>query len=473
MSPFQPPVAAPGAARRNGAPGPAVAQTRPPNPGWRYPVHAAARAVSEPDSGLRRIGFYSAVCYLFVRFTFFHEILALTLGLHSYLPPLFGIPALIGVVLGGGFQRALRQKAIFLWVMFGGWLIVTVPFSFWPGNSLHAVSTYVQADFPIILMIAGLTRSWRDLRLIIGSLACAGIVNEFTAAYLSRNVGGRLELTGIVTIGNANDFAAHLLMLLPFVVFVGLSKEYPKILRLLMLPTMLFELSFALRTGSRGAVLALALTYVVVVLTGRGASRLIVAAVVPVVAAGYFAVLPGELTRRFATILSPDEQTTVSPDSATDEAVASADGRKYLLRRGIELTLQHPLFGVGVADFAVSEGSTRTGGLTGRWMAPHNTYTQVSSETGIPGLLILVAALAASFRLSIKVRRQASRAGMKGLSAAAYALMISFLLFCSCAFFLSLAYSIYFPTLAGLALAMVPLLRDRAGDPSPLGAMGR
>jgi O-antigen ligase len=439
----------------------------------RYPVPAAAPVVLEPDSALRRIGFSAAVCYVFVRFTFLHEIIALTVGLHSYLPPLFGIPALVGVVLGGGLQRAFRLKTVFLWLLFAAWLVIGIPFSSWPGNSLQAVFTYIEADFPILLMIAGLTRSWRDLRLIIGSLACAGIVNELTGQYLSRDVGGRLELTGIVTIGNANDFAAHLLMLLPFMVFVGLSKEYPKILRLLMLPATLFALGFALRTGSRGAVLALAVTYVVIVITGKGASRLIVAAAVPLMAAAYFAVLPGELTRRFATILTPDDQPAVSSSGAPDEAVASADGRKYLLRRGIELTLQNPLFGVGVADFAVSEGSTRTGGLTGRWMAPHNSYTQVSSEAGVPGLLILICALAACLRLCIKVRRQASRARMKGLSSAAYALMISFVLFCSCAFFLSLAYSIYFPTLAGLALAMVPLARAQSGHTPIPRVIGR
>jgi len=474
VSRFKPSAATPRVGFRNSALAPAVAQTALPaslSPGARYPVRAS-RPVWEPDSGLRRIALYSTVCFLFVRFTFLHEILALTLGLHSYLPPLFGVPALIGVILGGGIQRVLRLKAVYLWLLFGGWLIVTVPFSSWPGNSAQAVFTYIEANLPIVLMIGGLTRSWSDLKLIIGSLACAGICNELTAEYLSRNVGGRLELTGIVTIGNANDFAAHLLMLLPFVVFVGLSKEYPKILRLLMLPTTLFALSFALRTGSRGAVLALALTYVVIVITGRGASRLLFALAIPVIAAMYFAVLPGELTKRFATILSPDDQTAVSSGAAADEAVASADGRKYLLRRGVELTLQHPLFGVGVADFAVSEGSTRAGGLTGRWMAPHNTYTQVSSETGIPGLLLLVAALAASFRLSIKTRRQASRLGMKGLSAAAYALAISFVLFCSSAFFLSLAYSIYFPTLAGLSLAMIPLLREQSRSASVLRATG-
>ncbi len=476
MSRFKPSGLAPNLAVRNGVAAPAIAQTPsggPRNPDRRLPVRPAARPPLEADSALRRLAFYATVGYLFVRFTFLHEILALTLGIPSYLPPLFGIPAMIGVILGGGLQRAFRLKAVFLWILFAGWLVVGVPFSSWPGNSLQAVVTYIKADFVIVLMLAGLTRSWRELKLIIGCLACAGICNELTAKFLSRDVGGRLELTGIVTIGNANDFAAHLLMLLPFMVFVGLSKEYPKILRFLMLPATLFALSFALRTGSRGAVLALALTYVVIVITGRGASRLLVALAVPVVAAAYFAVLPGELTRRFATILSPDDPAAIAASGAPDEATASADGRKYLLRRGIELTLQHPLFGVGVADFAVSEGSSRTGGLTGRWMAPHNSYTQVSSETGIPGLLILLTALGASLALCIKVRRQAFRAHMKGLSGAAYALMISFVLFCSCAFFLSLAYSIYFPTLAGLALAMVALVRAESGNAPALRAIGR
>ena len=56
----------------------------------------------------------------------------------------------------------------------------------------------------------------------------------------------------------------------------GMVPQLPANVTAEMLPTTLFELSFALRTGSRGALIALALAYIVIVITGRGAPRLIV-----------------------------------------------------------------------------------------------------------------------------------------------------------------------------------------------------
>ena len=169
MSRFKPPVAAPGVVPGNGAPSPAVAQNLR-NPRWRDPVHAPARAVAEPDSALRRIGLYSAVGYLFVRFTFLHEILALTLGLHSYLPPLFGIPALIGVILGGGLQRALRQKTTLLWLMFAVWLIVTVPFSY-PYHRDPIDTMYRPSPSELSQLFAG-------ARMLDGTILGAGTVSN-------------------------------------------------------------------------------------------------------------------------------------------------------------------------------------------------------------------------------------------------------------------------------------------------------
>ncbi len=59
-----------------------------------------------------------------------------------------------------------------------------------------------------------------------------------------------------------------------------------------------------------------------------------------------------------------------------------------------------PLTGVGPSQFANIEGETsREDGRQGAWqVTPHNAYTQVSSEMGIPGLLIFLAAIIATYR---------------------------------------------------------------------------
>ena len=53
------------------------------------------------------------------------------------------------------------------------------------------------------------------------------------------------------------------------------------------------------------------------------------------------------------------------------------------------LTAKHPVFGVGPGQFQ---------NITETWFVTHNTYTQLSSETGIPGLVLFLLLLRRVFR---------------------------------------------------------------------------
>jgi O-antigen ligase len=67
----------------------------------------------------------------------------------------------------------------------------------------------------------------------------------------------------------------------------------------------------------------------------------------------------------------------------------SAEVRRQILIMSLKLTATHPLFGVGPGQF---ENITQT------WFLTHNTYTQLSSEVGIPGLILFVLILRQVFR---------------------------------------------------------------------------
>ena len=67
----------------------------------------------------------------------------------------------------------------------------------------------------------------------------------------------------------------------------------------------------------------------------------------------------------------------------------SAEARKELLIRSIEITATHPLFGIGVGDFQ---------SYSNMWMVTHNTYTELSSEGGIPALVFFLLLLRQAFR---------------------------------------------------------------------------
>jgi O-antigen ligase len=78
-------------------------------------------------------------------------------------------------------------------------------------------------------------------------------------------------------------------------------------------------------------------------------------------------------------------------------------GRSTLVSRGVKLALHHPLIGVGVGGF--KRAYADLAGLKGKEpkaAASHTTPITVAAETGIPGLLLLIAlagtALAVAFR---------------------------------------------------------------------------
>jgi O-antigen ligase len=86
------------------------------------------------------------------------------------------------------------------------------------------------------------------------------------------------------------------------------------------------------------------------------------------------------------------------------------------------------------------------------WHQPHNTYTQVSAECGIPGFLIYIATMVAAFRAALKIRRRtAGKPGFHDLHALSLAMFMTLACFALNAAFASLAYLTTFPMLAALA----------------------
>ena len=77
----------------------------------------------------------------------------------------------------------------------------------------------------------------------------------------------------------------------------------------------------------------------------------------------------------------------------TKENVASAYGsaqqREQLFWRSVEVTKEHPLFGVGPGNFQV---------ISGDWHVTHNSFTQMSSEGGVPALIFYLLILWTGFK---------------------------------------------------------------------------
>jgi O-antigen ligase len=137
--------------------------------------------------------------------------------------------------------------------------------------------------------------------------------------------------------------------------------------------------------------------------------------------------------------------------------------RKELLFSSLQLTVRHPLLGVGPGMFAVANADY-TQETTGRsnynaWHETHNTFTQLSCEDGLPGLFLYCLTLLFCFKSLLSVEKRARQySALSSLGQLAFALRLALIAFTGTAMFASNAYAYYFPMLAGLCVAV-----ERAG----------
>jgi O-antigen ligase len=415
--------------------------------------------VAAEEYGPRRPGYSSkrqlqAFCFacalilVFLRFSFLHETFTALTGVNAYVLYIFGPLALVGAIREGGVSRTTRQPAALCWLGFLGWMILAIPFSSWRGGSFTHVLTYLRTDFIMLFVTAGLARTWTDCRKLIYAIALAAIVNLGTAhLFVNSASADRLTLQGNGIISNPNDLAAHLLLVLPFVLFMVLRKGRPVVIRVFLVIAMATGIFQILRTGSRGALVALALTTLFVLVTGSARQRLTVGLATLLILAMAIALLPAATWNRLTTFSERKQ--------GPDEAVESSEAREYLLKQSIVYTLQKPFFGVGPGQFSIYEGQSRVSeGLKGYWHETHNSYTQISSECGIPALVFYVAAMVATFRLLRRIRKKAKSSRQQEILTATFCIATGLVAYSTAALFVNFAYRFYLPAISGLVMAI-------------------
>jgi O-antigen ligase len=181
-----------------------------------------------------------------------------------------------------------------------------------------------------------------------------------------------------------------------------------------------------LLTGSRGGFLVLIVTSAMCIwsfaIRGRRPYLVaLVAALAVIVSVSSASMIIGRLKGTF--------------DASQDVAAAYASGqaRQQLFWRSVEVTKENPLFGVGPGNFVQ---------LSGDWHVAHNSYTQMSSEGGIPALALYLLILGSGFKNLRAAKRFAIR--QRETLLLAKALHASLLGFVVGSFFLTQNYS-YFP----------------------------
>ncbi len=214
----------------------------------------------EQVSSVRRIAFYAAVAMIFARMSVTPEILAYLTGTNTYVLYLVGPLALIGVLVSGGIGRAFRSKVSWYWTGLVICMLIATPVSSWPGGSAQLVSTYLRTDYICLLVLAGTVSTWKDIKTVFNMLVASGFIVLCVVRFLATpDNEGRLALDVTdSTIGNPNDLAAHVLLLLPFMCISDLRPGRIRYFGLLALGGGFYSVWIILGTSSRGAFIALA-----------------------------------------------------------------------------------------------------------------------------------------------------------------------------------------------------------------------
>ena len=425
---------------------------------------ARAAALPESMSPAVSVGFWVVAAWVFISFSRFFDSIAA-----GYKIPGIVYYVMVGVILiSGAIPRALANRMTWWIVAFTVWMGITLPFSVWKSNSLQPSREAFQCLVTFVA-VSGLTVSPRQcLRMLqtLGFAACVGAGLSFIFGNMET---GRLEMA-VGSFKDPNEYAMTLLMGLPLIALMARSSG--AFLRFAGIAGSLLTFYVFLRAGSRGGMIALlVMGFVLFWGVSLGKKAIIVVAGGGALVLG-LAILPGYLQQRYITFFSVDE---AGPMSGEERAklqgadVASTEGRLDLFYGGLRLTAKHPIFGVGPGNFPSAHwDESMARGIRTGWNVTHNTYLQLSSETGIPGLLLFVGFLFRAFTAVRRVIKNGAANGYPELARAGYHLWLSLTAVCAAAFFLSLGYSPYFYVLGAMALSLERAISQPSAVPAPV-----
>jgi O-antigen ligase len=398
---------------------------------------------------MRSFAFKCALVLVFLRFSFLSETILYFTGVNTYVLYLFGPPALLGVVASGGLKRTFRYTPAKFWLAFIVYMVLAVPFSSWRGDSIMVVQSYIRTNFIMLLVTAGLAMSWVECRSIMYAIASASIINLATTHLLINQTasGERLVLRSRGMISDPNDLAAHLLLVLPFLLFIVLRRRTPIIFRLFVAAAIIDGMFLVLRGGSRGGLVGLVFALAFISIFGSGRQRVVVGIAAPAILIILITLLPGPTWQHLKSF-------STGPD-ASGAAIASRESREYLLRKSIEYTFKKPFFGVGPGQFSNYEGAEAVGERRlGNWHDTHNTYTQISSECGIPALVFYLGAIISTFGILRKIRKKATRMHQDEIVTATFCILLGLIAYSAASTFLTLGYMLQWPAISGLVIAI-------------------
>ena len=347
----------------------------------------------------------------------------------------FTILAYLGSRISNGQRLTiwpLEMKMLAVILLLG---IAFTPVAVSPKTSIDTMTDSFLKVVTIFVLIMNLIDTRERLRSFMRLLIFCGVfvgssavLNYFRGATAVNNSGELVRIAGYGTFfSNPNELAMALNLIMPFAVVFGLTSRGIKRLLFFFVAGLL---AFAVVVSfSRGGFLGLvAIGGVLLWKAGRG--RRFVTILAALVIGGAFLIsMPSGYSDRVFTILHSEQDQT-----------NSAQERRELLERGVDVITHHPIIGVGVGNYSI---------YSIRSLVAHNSYIEIAAELGLAGFAAYLVLIFAPLRSLRRIEREtwAGRANWSQTDRETYyvsvglqAVIISYAV---CSFFQSAEYSWY------------------------------
>lgn len=311
------------------------------------------------------------------------------------------------------FLPRSADPAIGAFAVYGAWLVASAAWAKDPDLALRTAGAYWKLML-MVLAVLVLVRTPRALVIVIWTIVAAAAILAAMAVvqrfYPSLRFFGfaqptvhELTSTGEATrsvgpIGNANGFAQTLVVAVPLA-FGRILCERRLLLRHLAALTIVLCAITIYLTFSRGGFVGLAIVLVLCFVRYRPrlAALILGAALVLIVFEGV-----GSYGSRLGTL-----RQALPWYSSSKISDPSIKGRSAFLRAGLHMWREHPLGGVGYANYAIGyvEYNRTVGTDPTLGNSAHDTPVEVLSETGAIGLVLWIVLFLAAFTSLWDTRR--------------------------------------------------------------------
>ena len=429
------------------------------------PAHNRPPIIGSPSSPnpLHWFNNFFLNLYLFVNHTWLAGWLTVWMGFTFQLALLLAGTSMLLALLTQDLLRVFQRRSSRWILLFSMWLILCALLSYWRGGSVFWLRDSWLKSFLTFVIIVAAINSLQDLhrsmRVIAwANLALVGITLVKGTSDVSDNAVMGRYAADIGIFSNPNELANYLLIGLPFG-YMALRQAQGIWGKIFWSGALGLVVVTLLRTGSRGGAIALGVLAIAVFFTSSAVGKLRLFVLGVSLTAATVALMPQKTLNRYSTIFGKVDEDAMS-DVSVDVAVGSSTSRIYLLQRSLQITFEHPIFGLGPGTFSDYLGhETKSKGLLGVWLVTHNTFTEISSETGLVGFTIYLLWLVSCFRLNFRIYRNARQTKQPLVEELALCLILCLITYVVHGCFISMGYSFILPMIAAYTIVLTSLAK--------------